>query len=58
MAIYEDLIGQEEGVGEWVEVDQSRINMFADATLDHQFIHIDPPVRTICHDLKRCRLPA
>ena len=42
MAIYEDLIGQEEGVGEWLEVDQSRINMFADATLDHQFIHIDP----------------
>ncbi len=42
MAIYEDLIGQEEGVGEWLEVDQSRINLFADATLDHQFIHIDP----------------
>ena len=42
MAIYEDLIGQEEGVGEWLEVDQSRLNLFADATLDHQFIHIDP----------------
>ena len=42
LAIYEDLIGQEEGVGEWLEVDQSRINLFADATLDHQFIHIDP----------------
>ncbi len=42
MAIYEELIGQEEGVGDWLKVDQERINMFADATLDHQFIHIDP----------------
>ena len=42
MEIYDELIGREEGVGEWLEVDQDRINMFADATLDHQFIHIDP----------------
>lgn len=35
-------VGTEEGVGEWFTVDQSRINNFADATLDHQFIHIDP----------------
>src|SRR5215468_4107596 len=35
-------VGSEEGVGEWFAVDQSRINLFADATLDHQFIHIDP----------------
>ena len=35
-------IGSEEGVSEWFAVDQSRINAFADATLDHQFIHIDP----------------
>ncbi len=35
-------VGKEEGVGEWFQVDQSRINDFADATLDHQFIHIDP----------------
>jgi len=34
--------GQEEGVGEWFEVDQDRINQFADVTLDHQFIHVDP----------------
>ena len=26
---------------EWLEVDQERINMFADATLDHQWIHVD-----------------
>ena len=35
-------VGSEEGIGEWFAVDQSRINAFADATLDHQFIHIDP----------------
>jgi acyl dehydratase len=35
-------VGSEEGVGEWFAIDQTRINAFADATLDHQFIHIDP----------------
>jgi acyl dehydratase len=35
-------IGNEEGVGEWMQIDQARINDFADTTLDHQFIHIDP----------------
>ena len=34
--------GTEEGVGEWFEVTQERVNDFADATLDHQFIHVDP----------------
>ena len=42
MEIYNSILGEEEGVGEWQEIDQDRINMFADATLDHQFIHIDP----------------
>lgn len=42
LEIYKSIEGQEEGVGEWLEIDQDRINMFADATLDHQFIHIDP----------------
>ena len=42
LEIYKSIIGEEEGVGEWLVVDQDRINMFADATLDHQFIHIDP----------------
>ena len=37
--------GNEIGVSEWVEIDQDRINKFADATGDHQWIHIDP-VRT------------
>ncbi len=35
-------IGQEVGVSEWLQIDQDRINAFADATNDHQFIHIDP----------------
>jgi len=33
--------GQELGVSEWHEVTQDAINMFADATRDHQWIHID-----------------
>ncbi len=36
------LIGNEPVAGDWFEVDQDRIQAFADATLDHQFIHLDP----------------
>ena len=36
-----DYVGQEIGSSDWFEVDQDRIDMFADATLDHQFIHVD-----------------
>ena len=36
------LVGTELGVSDWLEIDQARVNAFADATLDHQFIHIDP----------------
>ncbi len=35
-------VGNEEGVGEWFTVTQEQINLFADATHDHQFIHVDP----------------
>ncbi len=35
-------IGQETGVGEWVLVTQEMVDKFADATGDHQFIHVDP----------------
>jgi acyl dehydratase len=35
-------IGQPVGVSDWIEVDQDRIGQFADATEDHQFIHVDP----------------
>jgi len=34
-------IGEEIGVTDWIGIDQSRINAFADATDDHQFIHVD-----------------
>ena len=34
-------LGEELGSSEWLTVDQDRINMFADATLDHQWIHVD-----------------
>ena len=36
------LIGQEIGLSRWIEVDQSRIDAFADITEDRQFIHVDP----------------
>ena len=34
--------GNEIGVSDWVTIDQDRINMFAEATGDHQWIHVDP----------------
>ncbi|WP_417497540.1 MaoC family dehydratase [Maricaulis sp.] len=34
-------IGQEIGLSDWIELDQSRIDQFADVTEDHQFIHLD-----------------
>ena len=36
-----DYIGKDLGTTEWFTVDQDRINKFADATEDHQFIHVD-----------------
>jgi acyl dehydratase len=39
---FEQAKGQSEGTGEWFEIDQERINAFADVTIDHQFIHVDP----------------
>lgn len=35
-------VGSEVGVSDWFTIDQDRINAFADATLDHQWIHVDP----------------
>ena len=34
-------LGEVLGTSDWVEVNQERINLFADATLDHQWIHVD-----------------
>jgi len=44
IASFDDIrsrIGEEVGVSSWIEIDQQRIDTFADATEDHQFIHID-----------------
>lgn len=35
-------VGQDVAVSDWVLVDQAMINTFADATGDHQWIHVDP----------------
>lgn len=37
----EQHVGQEIGHSEWVQIDQDRVNKFADATGDHQWIHLD-----------------
>ena len=42
----DSVIGTEVGVSDWVLIDQNRINKFADATMDHQFIHVDPEQAT------------
>ncbi|CAM3543037.1 MaoC family dehydratase [Tsukamurella ocularis] len=50
------LVGQPLGTTEWLTIDQERVNLFADATGDHQWIHVDPEKaaagpygRTIAH---------
>ena len=42
MSSFPDLIGKELGPTEWLEIDQERIDRFAEATGDHQWIHVDP----------------
>lgn len=57
------LLGKNIGVSDYVELTQERINMFADATLDHQWIHVDqeraktesPFKTTIATAISRCR---
>lgn len=41
-AEFASYIGKDLGSSEWFQIDQKRINAFADATLDHQFIHVNP----------------
>ena len=42
LADLQALVGQDVGVSDWISVDQHRIDLFAAATGDHQWIHIDP----------------
>ncbi len=37
-----DAVGNELGTSEWLQITQERVNQFADATDDHQWIHVDP----------------
>ena len=41
LADLQALVGQEIGLSDWIEVDQRRIDQFAEATGDHQWIHVD-----------------
>ena len=40
--LFAKAVGEQEGAGDWLLIDQERINAFADVTEDHQFIHVDP----------------
>ncbi|HLL18940.1 MAG TPA: MaoC family dehydratase [Rubrivivax sp.] len=42
LADLQALVGQELAVSDWVAIEQSRIDAFAEATGDHQWIHVDP----------------
>lgn len=54
---FASFLGQELGISNWHKIDQAQINKFADATLDHQWIHVDaeraatesPFKKTIAH---------
>ena len=37
-----ELVGEHLGYSDWIDIDQGRVNTFADATGDHQWIHVDP----------------
>ena len=38
----DSVIGKDLGASDWMVINQERIDKFADATMDHQFIHVDP----------------
>ncbi len=42
LAEFESAAGAELGPTDWLEIDQKRVDQFADATDDHQWIHVDP----------------
>ena len=37
-----EVVGEHLGYSDWMEITQDRVNKFADATGDHQWIHVDP----------------
>ena len=40
--LHQGAVGRADGTGDWLEIDQARIQAFADVTQDQQFIHVDP----------------
>jgi acyl dehydratase len=38
---FKAMVGRENGISSWILIDQNRVNRFADATEDHQWIHVD-----------------
>jgi acyl dehydratase len=38
---FKGVVGRENGISDWILIDQDRVNRFADATEDHQWIHVD-----------------
>lgn len=52
--IFQKHVGVQEAPGDWFEVKQEQINQFADCTLDHQFIHVDPEK---CAELSPYKVP-
>jgi acyl dehydratase len=52
--VFKSYIGKPEAPGEWLVIDQARINAFADCTEDHQFIHVDPET---CAKLSPYKVP-
>lgn len=42
LATLERRVGAELGVSDWFPIDQKRVDEFADVTLDHQYVHVDP----------------
>jgi acyl dehydratase len=50
---FEAFVGKELGVSEWLKITQEQINLFADATLDHQWIHTDPERAAIESQFKK-----
>ena len=46
------MLGKNIGVSDYVELTQERINLFADATLDHQWIHVNPEKAAVASPFK------
>ena len=40
--LFKKVEGKEQATGDWLEITQEMVNQFADVTMDHQFIHVDP----------------